>query len=250
MIDPLADTLRAAVNAAESTVASGGAAMSFIEMVLRRRPFWVAQQAAMEFARHSSTTAPIWRWVRVPGPNFVEVMRGTSTAATMQGITGLAVTMGIPIVTAVGVWVMLGSGYYQARQEVRRRGYMSGFSQGFTMGVLNWKWEQAVHLFAKRFVIRKNVFDPVMDREEALGYNEGLIKGWGTGSAVPDAFFDFSTGKVVDKRKSFRIALRKLAGRRDSGGWSRNADEARLQQSSYVIELAAAGLRHGLIVVE
>jgi hypothetical protein len=51
-------------------------------------------------------------------------------------------------------------------------------------------------------------------------------------------------------RKAYRIALRRLAGRHDAGAWSQNADEARLQQSGYVIELAAAGVRHGLILAE
>jgi len=82
-----------------------------------------------------------------------------------------------------------------------------------------------------------------MDREEALGYNEGLIKGWAAGSGVPHRFM-----RDQEVRKAYRIALRRLADRTISGSWSRDADEARLQQWSYVVDLAAAGMREGLIV--
>jgi hypothetical protein len=87
-----------------------------------------------------------------------------------------------------------------------------------------------------------------MDREEALGYNEGLIKGWGVGAGVPEKLFTHRLNQ--EKKKAYRIALRRLANRHDTGPWSTNEDMARLQQSGYVIELAAAGIRHGLIVPE
>jgi hypothetical protein len=248
-VDPYADTLRAAVQAAE-TVASGGAAQSFIEFVLARRPVWQAQAATAAFVRQAASTAPIWRWVRLTGPQFVEAARGTSMAATTSGAGGLASTLGIPIVVAVGSWVMLGAGYYQARQEVRQRGFMSGFSQGFTMGVLNWTWNQAVYRFAMPFPVRRNAFDSLADREEALGYNEGLTKGWAAGNGVPETFYDQKSKQTIDPKKQYRIALRRLAGRTDSGSWSTNENEKRLQQRNYVIELAAAGVKNGLIVME
>lgn len=246
MVDPFADTLEKVLE----TAVSGGAMQSWIEFVLARRPIWAAQLATAGFVNQAASTAPLWRWIRLPGPLYAEAARGTSMAATVSGATGLATTLGIPLVVAVGSWVMLGAGYYQARQQVRRQGFMSGFAQGFTMGVLKWTWDQAVHRFAKRFVIRKNAFDSVADREEALGYNEGLIKGWAAGNGVPETYYEKSLDKVIDKKKSYRIALRRLAGRTDSGPWSNNEDVARLQQTGYVIELAAAGVRHGLIVME
>ena len=221
-----------------------------INFVLARRPVWQAQAAAAGFASMSAQTAPLWRWVRVAGPQWTAAARGTSMAATVSGAGGLAVTLGIPIVVAVGSWLMLGVGYYEARKEIRQKGYMTGFSQGFTMGVLKWTWDQAVQRFAKRFVIRRYVWDPVMDREEALGYNEGLIKGWAAGSAVPETWYDKDLNKVVDKKKAYRIALRRLANIHADGDWSRNFDEAALQQRNYVIELAGPGLHHGLIVPE
>src|SRR5262249_20258348 len=82
---------------------------------------------------------------------------------------------------------------------------------GFTTGVLNWSFGQAIRLFVKRFVIRRNKFDTVMDREEALGYNEGLIKGWAVGASVPEKLFSHRLNQ--EKKKAYRIALRRLANR-------------------------------------
>src|SRR4051812_47970915 len=101
MADPIADTLEKAVE----TAVSGGAIGSWIEMVLARRPFWIAQAAAEAFLKQSASTAPLWRWVRLPGPLYSVGARGTSMAATVSGAGGLAVTLGIPIVVAIGVWV-------------------------------------------------------------------------------------------------------------------------------------------------
>jgi len=255
-IDPFGDTLEALLEGAESeagtgggTAASGGAMQSWINMVMSKRPTWVAQQAASEYAKQSASTAPLWRWARVKGPQWNESVRGTSMRATVRGGGDLGMTLGIPVVVAIGVWVMLGANYMLARQEVRRKGFMRGFSQGFTTGILDWKWEQAVRLFAMPFAIRRNSFAPELDREEAMSFNEGLIKGWATGNAVPNNFImDHLSEK--DKKKIYRIALRQLANRHDSAAWSKDQDEARNQQISYVIQLAGAGLKNGMIVPE
>jgi hypothetical protein len=249
-VDPYADTLRAMLSTIEDTIASGGAPKNWLEFIIANRPKWAAALAAGEAAFHSAQTAPIWRWVRVAGGNRVAVVRGTSMVATVNGVAGLASTLGIPLVVAAGTWVMLGAGYYQARQEIRRKGYMSGFSQGFVTGVLKWNWDQAARVLAMPFVIRKNKFDPVMDREEALGYNEGLRMGWGVGFMVPEYDRWNPTAKDLNFKRAYRIALRRLAGISASGPWSTHPDEARFQQRSYVVYLAAAGLRIGLIVPE
>jgi hypothetical protein len=107
-----------------------------------------------------------------------------------------------------------------------------------------------VNVLARPFVIRRNTFDPVMDREEERGYNEGRIKGWAAGSAVPDVHFDAKSGRTIEARKAFRLTLRQLADRYVFGRWSEDPLEARLQQSGYIIDLAGAGMRHGLIVAE
>jgi hypothetical protein len=251
------------------------------EIARRVMPRALAWRAAQEFMTHARAVTPLWRWVAaetpVAGQNLAVAARGTSLA----GVGGLALTLGVPIVVAVGSWVILGSGYYQARKEVRRKGFMTGFSHGFVTAVHKWTYDQTIDVFLKRFVIRTNVWDPVMDREEALGYNEGLIKGWGVGDAVPENFIRYKrffpspySGKntsnewvsdrelaskkdrigmvpvKVDKKKSMRIALRRIAENNFTGSWSRNEDEKYQQQSSYVRDLGGKGLLRGLIVPE
>lgn len=75
-----------------------------------------------------------------------------------------------------------------------------------------------------------------MDSIRVTAYNGGLKTGYRAGSALPAA-----------AKKAYRITLRKLANRHDAGQWSKNEDQARLQQVDYVIALASAGLRHGFI---
>jgi hypothetical protein len=135
----------------------------------------------------------------------------------------------------VGVWVALGSGYYEARQIAQQKGALSGFSHGFVAGILKWTWPQ----LRDRFGIRsagKNPWDQGVAVAEAKGYNNGLKTGFGMGNAVPD-----------DAKKAYRIQLRKLTRIHGSGPWSQNADEAYLQQRNYLIDLAAAGVRYGVI---
>ena len=59
------------------------------------------------------------------------------------------------------------------------------------------------------------------------------------GSALPE-----------NAKKAYRIKLRNLADIHGSGRWSRNSDEAYLEQRNYVIELAGAGVRNGVIKAE
>ena len=221
------------------TAASVSEMAEAIGKMLLRRPIWIEQVATHELAAVASRTAPLWRWVRIAGPLGDVAVRGTSVGATVGGVGSLALTAGVPIVVAAGVWVMLGSGYYQARAIAKKRGVITGFSQGFTMGVLRWGWEHAVTRFGKRFVVNANSFDAGATREETIGYNEGLVAGFAAGYATSD-----------EQAKNFRIALRKLAGRADAGDWARDSDVARLQQVGYVIALAGAGVRHGLLVSE
>jgi hypothetical protein len=237
-IDPIASTIEALLGSSQGGTAATGPVAEILKG-LARRPVWIEQIAAHEAAAGARSTAPVWRWVRMRGPMSTVAARGTSMAATVSGAAGLAMTLGIPLVVAVGTWVMLGSGYYLARKRIRQKGTVTGFAQGFVMGVLNWQWHHAWSIFGRPYVVRANSWDARMDVEETLGLNEGLHKGFGLGSATPE-----------DRKKGYRIALRRLAGRHDAGPWSRNSDEAHLQQRNYVLELAGAGVRQGLIVAE
>jgi hypothetical protein len=192
-----------------------------------------------EWETMAASIAPAWRVV-----NFQTVWSaylgqfGTFTAATMSGM-GAAAAGAIPVAAAVGTWVALGSGYYEARQIVKQKAALSGFADGFVAGILEWKGPQVANILGVRSVMRKNSFDSEADVFEAKGYNEGLTKGFALGSVAP-----------ADAKKVYRIHLRRLAGIRASGAWSRNADEARSQQRNYVKFLAIAGLKHGIIKAE
>jgi hypothetical protein len=67
---------------------------------------------------------------------------------------------------------------------------------------------------------------------------------------MPTIDNDVRNGKKALSKKVFRTNLRNLAHPQHTGDWSRNPDMARTQQSHYVIELAGAGIRYGLIVAE
>ena len=149
----------------------------------------------------------------------------------------LALTAGVPIVTAVGVWVALGSGYYQARQEAKREEAMSGFSQGFVMAVLKWQWSHVVARFQRQY-LSINKFDEQMNSIRVNSYHGGLMRGFLAGRVLPD-----------DVKKEIVKKLREAGNVSAPKDWSRNSDIARNQQISYVIELAGAGRRHRLIDV-
>ena len=125
MADPFADTVRASV---ETLMSTGGAA-SAVALMLGSRARFLAIQIARIGAIESAATAPIWRWVRVAGQVGTNVVRGTSMAASVTGAASLALTLGVPMVVAAGVWVALGAGYNAAKEEVKKKGYMRGFSK-------------------------------------------------------------------------------------------------------------------------
>lgn len=199
------------------------------------------EQLSLQWGRMAASTAPVWRVITMTNPVWSAPMGttgGSSVAATVQGLGALGIA-GVCIAVAAGVWVALGAGYYEARQRVRKQGYMRGFSQGFTMGVLNWQWPAASARFGMRRVIYTNNFDPGIDRIEAVAFNEGLVSGFSLGSSGPE-----------ENKKKYRIALRKLAKRTDTAPWSRDEDLARAQQVDYVVALAGAGVKSGLLVAE
>ena len=163
------------------------------------------------------------------------VTMGSGGSLIGTGAGGAFAAGAIPVVVMVGVWVALGSGYYEAREQAKVAESKSGFAHGFVMGILEWKWAHLANNFQRPF-LRINKVDEQMDVIRVRSYHGGLKTGFGAGSALP-----------AEARKGYRIALRKLAGRRDSGQWSRNQDDARNQQISYVIDLAAAAVRSGVI---
>jgi hypothetical protein len=200
---------------------------------------------AQNWAKAGAATAPLWRTVTIrTGVGIWSSLTsisapGTSIPATISGVGALGI-IGVTGVVAVGTWLMLGLGYYEARKWARQEGTKIGFARGFVMGVLGWQWNHAFNHFGIRHVLRTNTMDYQVDVQRALGNNEGLKQGFSVGSSASD-----------EKRKAYRVLLRHLAGGTvHTGEWSRNWDMAARQQRDYVHDLVEAGLKWGIITVE
>lgn len=154
------------------------------------------------------------------------------------GAGGFALTAGVPVITAVGVWVALGSGYYQAREEAKNENTMSGFSQGFVMAILKWKWHNVVSRFQRPY-LRINKFDEAMDSIRVNSYHKGLKSGYLAGTALSD-----------DAKKEYVKKIRSSGNIQSPKQWSENEYTARNQQISYVIDLATTALKLQIIKPE
>jgi hypothetical protein len=140
-------------------------------------------------------------------------------AATIGGLT-LAVTG--PILGMTGVFMALGSGYEEAREEIRNEATLSGFSQGFVAGLLRMSTGTVSSLFARHNVIHRNDFDPDADVIETKAYNKGLVAGYTMASQVPD-----------DDKKTYILEIRASGADADAGNWGDR------EKIDYVIEYGA-----------
>jgi hypothetical protein len=159
-------------------------------------------------------------------------------ATTVPVVAETAVVVGIaalPVVAMAGVFVALGSGYAAARVMVANENTASGFSQGFVTGLLSWEWHHVVDRFRMPF-LRINRMDGATDAIRVNAYHGGLKAGWAAAAALDPA-----------ARKAYLSKMRKLGGVQGPKAWSTNRDVARNEQISYVIALAAAGRRYGII---
>ena len=147
-------------------------------------------------------------------------------ASVLGGGAGAVVAGALPVLTMVGVFVALGSGYYAAREAVKNENTVSGLSQGFVMGLLNWTWGQARELFGRWSVLRINAMDEATDVIRVNAYNRGLRTG-----------YDFAATLSAAEKKAYLRQIRKFGGIRVPKNWNRET------QISYVIDLAAAALR-------
>ncbi|CAN5327900.1 hypothetical protein BH10ACI1_BH10ACI1_32060 [soil metagenome] len=151
------------------------------------------------------------------------------------GAGSFALTAGVPVITAVGVWVALGSGYYQAREEAKNENTMAGFSQGFVMAILKWKWHNVVSRFQRPY-LRINKFDEQMDSIRVTSYHKGLKSGYLAGTVLSD-----------DVKKEYIKKIRGAGNVYAPKNWSGDDDVARNQQISYVIDLAGTALKLQII---
>jgi hypothetical protein len=144
------------------------------------------------------------------------------------GGAGAVVAVALPVIAMVGVFMALGAGYAEARAAVRNESTMSGFSQGFVMGLLGWEWRHAVDRFGVRSAT-PTPFDEALGYIKANAYNGGMRAG-----------FEAASKLSPDMKKAYLREIRKLAGPRGTTNWSR------LDQISYVIELGAVARVHFL----
>lgn len=154
------------------------------------------------------------------------------------GVGSLALTAGVPLVTAVGVWVALGAGMYQAREAAKNSNMMSGFSQGFVMAILKWKWHHVVTHF-RAYNVRINAFDRGMDSIRVEYYHKGLMSGFLAGSVLSD-----------DAKKEYVKKIRAGGNVHAPKQWSENEYEAHNQMISYVIDLATTAIKLKIIKAE
>lgn len=133
----------------------------------------------------------------------------------------------IPIAVAVGVWVALGSGYYEAQQIIKQREAISGFADGYVCGVLRWKFNQMIDKF-RRMPFNED------DKTAAYAYMDGLRTGYAAGVALK-----------LSEAKRLAKALRKAANIQlpSAEEWRDN----RRLQIDYVINLSVAARTRGYI---
>jgi hypothetical protein len=129
-----------------------------------------------------------------------------------------------------GVFAALGSGYAAAREIARDENTKLGFSEGFVMGLLGWEWHHARDRFGRFGLLRVYHTDEALNVIRVNAYNGGLKAGYVAAAALSDS-----------AKKTYLSKIRKMARSAQAGNWDRN------DQISYVIELATAGLRYGII---
>jgi hypothetical protein len=235
-LDPIWQSM---IGRVEANVAARAAAAPVAQSVPAS---WVSGEASAGAVDAYATTA-----VDAYAPTLAAEAGGGGAVAT--GSAGAVVAGALPVVTMIGVWVALGSGYYEAREAFKSENAKTGFAQGFVMAVLGWNWNQARDRFGRQR-ISINAVDEAMDLIRVNAYNRGLKTGFLAGLILPD-----------DAKKKFRRAFRKAAGSSAATeGWVDRASQgdqsyagvmeharARNVQNSYVIALAAAALSKSLI---
>ena len=176
----------------------------------------------------------------------IAAANAAASAAEGTLVAGAGTTVAcvlLPVVALAAVGAALGAPYYQAREEAKKEGYASGFSKGFITGLLDWELRFTIDRFWDN-ALSKNHFDEVIPTLRANSHNSGLIKGRLAGLA-----------KTPEDRRIYLRGLRMLT-QTSKAGWTPRNDEwmermrARQVQISYVIDLAGAASRSGLITQE
>ena len=134
-----------------------------------------------------------------------------------------------PLPGMAGVFMALGSGYADAREEIRNETVASGFSQGFVCGLLNMSAWSVKSLFARRGVVYHNDWDPELDMLQTNAHNRGLVAGYAMAKQASD-----------DEKKAYLSEIRQHTGPISAGSWT-DRDKV-----DYVITYAAKLRQHFL----
>jgi hypothetical protein len=197
-----------------------------------------AFQSAM--ARLAAEEAFVSHAARIAAANAAaSAAEGTLVA----GAGTVAAAVVVPVVAMVAVAVALGAPYYQAREEAKKEEYASGFAKGFITGLLKWELRFTVERFWDK-AVSKNGYDELMASIRSHAQNKGLLEGRLAGLAKDDR-----------EKKVYLLGLHKLTTT-SKADWSSRSDDwaehkrARQVQISYVIALATAARKYGMIKQE
>src|SRR5262245_25413782 len=169
-------------------------------------------------------------------------MIAETAPVSSQGVAPhlIAWTGAVLLIQLVQKW--LKEGYQRAREIVQEDEFMSGASQGFVMGLLDWEWHTVVIRFGRfrHFQIYK--MDEGLNYIRVHAYNRGLAAGYSRGKAMS-----------AEEKKAWLKEIRRLAGvHGNPAGWKASSGDtlerqrAQRVQINYVIDLAAAVRKHGI----
>jgi hypothetical protein len=198
---------------------------------MARRIAWTAEYA-MQKLYEPRILAQLARFQAAA--DHAALMRGMAhlrASSMVLGMSGLGLTLVVPLAVWAGVWAALGAGLYEAKALVKKKEFESGFSHGFVMRLLGWDWSHVVSRFFRFSPGSINPFDESIAYAGANAYNEGLRA-------------SFVYASIYDKKTQAALLAKLKAASPSSraGRWNRR------DQIDYVIELAAAGWRTNVFV--
>jgi hypothetical protein len=144
-------------------------------------------------------------------PTLLTLAEIKAGASTIGGATvaGVALAYVGPILGLAGTFMALGSGYQEAREEIKNEAVASGFSQGFVAGILNMSPTTTSFLFGKHGVGTRNVMDQGSDVMKVNAHNRGLVAG-----------YTFANTATPDEKRAFVFELRRFATGVSPGDWT------------------------------
>jgi hypothetical protein len=151
------------------------------------------------------------------------VVPGAAAGIPFATIAGVSAAVVGPILGLAGVFMALGSGYAEAREEIQNEAIQGGFAQGFVAGLLNMSPKTVRSIFAQQGVIHRNVMDEDADVIEMRAHNRGLVAGYAMANTA-----------TPNEKKAYIFEIREFTGHVKSEPWSNDR-----VKRDYVIEYAA-----------